>query len=130
MGKLNNLIDIRPIFGFGPNTVATDVIGRNASSHNLYVNMALQIGYLGLLIFILILFVIFMRYVSKGHNQLVRLAVAAFIAILAHQLFEITLVQNQLSIGLIQWLVIATGAAMTLKYYDIKNESEEVNHEK
>ncbi|MCJ1655447.1 hypothetical protein MT342_01555 [Staphylococcus sp. NRL 21/187] len=92
--------------------------------------MALQIGYLGLLIFILILFVIFMRYVSKGHNQLVRLAVAAFIAILAHQLFEITLVQNQLSIGLIQWLVIATGAAMTLKYYDIKNESEEVNHEK
>ncbi|WEN69651.1 O-antigen ligase family protein [Staphylococcus sp. NRL 16/872] len=129
-GRLNNLIDIRPIFGFGPNTVATDVIGRNASSHNLYVNMALQIGYLGLLIFILILFVIFMRYVSKGHNQLVRLAVAAFIAILAHQLFEITLVQNQLSIGLIQWLVIATGAAMTLKYYDIKNESEEVNHEK
>ncbi len=127
---MNNLIDIRPIFGFGPNTVATDVIGRNASSHNLYVNMALQIGYLGLLIFILILFVIFMRYVSKGHNQLVRLAVAAFIAILAHQLFEITLVQNQLSIGLIQWLVIATGAAMTLKYYDIKNESEEVNHEK
>lgn len=30
MGRLSNLIDLRPVFGFGPNTVATDVIGRNA----------------------------------------------------------------------------------------------------
>lgn len=73
-GRLNNLIDLRPIFGFGPNTVATDVIGREASSHNLYINMALQIGYLGLLIFILILFTIFMSYVSKGSNRLVKLS--------------------------------------------------------
>ena len=129
-GRLNNLIDLRPIFGFGPNTVATDVIGREASSHNLYINMALQIGYLGLLIFILILFTIFMSYVSKGSNRLVKLSVAAFIAILAHQLFEITLVQNQLSIGLLQWLVIATGVGVTTSKSNDKNKKEVINNEK
>lgn len=129
-GRLNNLIDLRPIFGFGPNTVATDVIGRDASSHNLYINMALQIGYLGLLIFILILFTIFMSYISKGSNRLVRLSVAAFIAILAHQLFEITLVQNQLSIGLLQWLVIATGVGVTTSKSNDKNKKEVINNEK
>lgn len=129
-GRLNNLIDLRPIFGFGPNTVATDVIGREASSHNLYINMALQIGYLGLLIFILILFTIFMSYVSKGSNRLVKLSAAAFIAILAHQLFEITLVQNQLSIGLLQWLVIATGVGVTTNKSNDKNKKEVINNEK
>lgn len=129
-GRLNNLIDLRPIFGFGPNTVATDVIGRDASSHNLYINMALQIGYLGLLIFILILFTIFMSYISKGSNRLVKLSVAAFIAILAHQLFEITLVQNQLSIGLLQWLVIATGVGVTTSKSNDKNKKEIINNEK
>lgn len=129
-GRLNNLIDLRPIFGFGPNTVATDVIGRDASSHNLYINMALQIGYLGLLIFILILFTIFMSYVSKGSNRLVKLSAAAFIAILAHQLFEITLVQNQLSIGLLQWLVIATGVGVTTSKSNDKNKKEVINNEK
>lgn len=129
-GRLNNLIDLRPIFGFGPNTVATDVIGRDASSHNLYINMALQIGYLGLLIFILILFTIFMSYISKGSNRLVKLSVAAFIAILAHQLFEITLVQNQLSIGLLQWLVIATGVGVTTSKSNDKNKKEVINNEK
>lgn len=129
-GRLSNLIDLRPTFGFGPNTVATDVIGRNASSHNLYINMALQTGYLGLIIFIFILFTIFMKYVYRGQNKLVRLSAAGFIAILAHQLFEITLVQNQLSIGLFQWVVIATGAGMTLKNYDVKKESEEISNEK
>lgn len=129
-GRLNNLIDLRPIFGFGPNTVATDVIGRDASSHNLYINMALQIGYLGLLIFILILFTIFMSYISKGSNRLVRLSVAAFIAILAHQLFEITLVQNQLSIGLLQWLVIATGVGVTTSKSNDKSKKEVINNEK
>lgn len=129
-GRLNNLIDLRPIFGFGPNTVATDVIGREASSHNLYINMALQIGYLGLLIFILILFTIFMSYVSKGSNRLVKLSLAAFIAILAHQLFEITLVQNQLSIGLLQWLVIATGVGVTTSKSNDKNKKEVINNEK
>lgn len=129
-GRLNNLMDLRPIFGFGPNTVATDVIGREASSHNLYINMALQIGYLGLLIFILILFTIFMSYVSKGSNRLVKLSAAAFIAILAHQLFEITLVQNQLSIGLLQWLVIATGVGVTTSKSNDKNKKEVINNEK
>lgn len=129
-GRLINLIDLRPIFGFGPNTVATDVIGRDASSHNLYINMALQIGYLGLLIFILILFTIFMSYISKGSNRLVKLSVAAFIAILAHQLFEITLVQNQLSIGLLQWLVIATGVGVTTSKSNDKNKKEVINNEK
>ncbi|MDU0444103.1 O-antigen ligase family protein [Staphylococcus haemolyticus] len=129
-GRLSNLIDLRPVFGFGPNTVATDVIGRNASSHNLYINMALQTGYLGLIIFIFILFTIFMKYVYRGQNKLVRLSAAGFIAILAHQLFEITLVQNQLSIGLFQWVVIATGAGITLKNYDVKKESEEISDEK
>ncbi|WP_239769829.1 O-antigen ligase family protein [Mammaliicoccus sp. P-M57] len=96
----------KPFFGYGPDKVASDFIGMKASTHNLYLNIVLQVGIIGLIIFFLILYTIFIKsYVQN--TQYSRIAISFFIGILIHQLFEITLIQNQLSVGIFQWIIIA-----------------------
>ncbi|PTJ10220.1 hypothetical protein BU021_03720 [Staphylococcus simulans] len=111
---LNNHLSLKPYFGYGPSTVASDLIGMQASSHNLYMNIALQVGIIGLIIFILLLYFIFIMMITKNKTVISRLSSAFFIAILTHQIFEITLIQNQLSIGLFQWAIIGIGLSPLL----------------
>ncbi|WP_412520306.1 O-antigen ligase family protein [Staphylococcus simulans] len=111
---LNNYLSLKPYFGYGPSTVASDLIGMQASSHNLYMNIALQVGIIGLIIFILLLYFIFMMMIKTNKSVVARLSSAFFIAILTHQIFEITLIQNQLSIGLFQWAIIGIGLSPLL----------------
>lgn len=107
--SLNDYIAVKPFFGYGPSTVASDLIGRQASSHNLYMNIALQMGLVGLLLFIILLYLIFVIMIGKNQSRISRLSAAFYIAILTHQIFEITLIQNQLSIGIFQWAIIGIG---------------------
>lgn len=117
---VNEYISINPGFGYGPNVVASDLIGRDASTHNLFLNITLQIGYVGLVLILILLFIIFMNYLKPKNNIIVKVSGAFFFGILTHQLFEITLIQNQLSIGLFQWIIIAAGISerfdFTLNY--------------
>lgn len=106
---LTAMVEQQPYFGYGMNTVATDLIGHDKSAHNLYLNTLMQIGYVGFSVLIIILFTIWMRLTSVKDDFFVRLSGAYMIAILVHQNFEITLFQNQLSIGMLQWLIIAIG---------------------
>lgn len=106
---LTLMVEQQPYFGYGMNTVATDLIGYDKSAHNLYLNTLMQIGYVGFSCFVLILFVIWMRLSSVKDDFLVRLSGSFMIATLVHQNFEITLFQNQLSIGILQWLIIGVG---------------------
>lgn len=111
---LNNHLSLKPFFGYGPSTVASDLIGMQASSHNLYMNIALQVGIIGLIIFMLLLYFIFMMMIKMKKSLISRISSAFFIAILTHQIFEITLIQNQLSIGLFQWAIIGIGLSPLL----------------
>lgn len=114
--SVNEYISIKPFLGYGPNVVASDLISKDASTHNLYLNLTLQLGYIGLIIFILILFIIFLNYLKSKESIVIKLSAVFFFGILTHQLFEITLIQNQLSIGLFQWIIIAIGISQTHKF--------------
>ncbi|WP_204206528.1 O-antigen ligase family protein [Mammaliicoccus sciuri] len=104
--KIGYFIYQKPFFGYGPDKVASDFIGMKASTHNLYLNIVLQVGIIGLLLFFLILYTIFIK--SYMQNTLhSRIGISFFIGILIHQLFEVTLIQNQLSVGIFQWIIIA-----------------------
>lgn len=107
--SLNGYLSLKPFFGYGPSTVASDLIGRQASSHNLYLNIALQVGLVGLFLFIILLYILFVMMLKRKQSRTVRLAASFYIAILTHQIFEITLIQNQLSIGVFQWAIIGIG---------------------
>lgn len=117
---LTAMVEQQPYFGYGMNTVATDLIGHDKSAHNLYLNTLMQIGYVGFSVLIIILFTIWMRLTSVKDDFFVRLSGAYMIAILVHQNFEITLFQNQLSIGILQWLIIAIGLS---RIFNKKKES-------
>lgn len=124
--SVNEYISIKPFFGYGPNVVASDLISKDASTHNLYLNLTLQLGYIGLVIFIAILFIIFLNYLKPKTNIVIKLSAVFFFGILTHQLFEITLIQNQLSIGLFQWIIIAIGISETHKF-QIEYKKEPIN---
>lgn len=113
---LSEMIKEHPLFGHGMSTVASDLIGNDKSAHNLYLNTLIQIGYIGFACVIIILFIIWMRLTSIRNDFFVRLSGAYMIGILIHQNFEITLFQNQLSIGILQWLIMAIGLSRIFNF--------------
>ncbi|OIU67788.1 hypothetical protein BHE18_12490 [Rossellomorea aquimaris] len=107
-------INEQPWFGYGPGTLPIDVTGIDLSTHNLYLQIALQNGYLGLLVFIILLLYFWIIFYRNLKDKTVRLVASFFIAILIHQSFEIALTQNQLSIGLMQWFIISVGISQVM----------------
>lgn len=120
--QLLDKINDRPFLGYGPGTTPADITTIDISAHNLYMQIVLQNGYLGLIVFMVLMLAIWMSLFKNVHNKTVRLAGAFFTAIMVHQSFEITLIQNQLSIGLMQWFIIAVGISASLNgSYSEKN---------
>ncbi|WP_204180239.1 MULTISPECIES: O-antigen ligase family protein [unclassified Staphylococcus] len=112
---LVEMINLKPLVGYSPGTLASEIIGTNQSPHNLYLNILMQTGYLSLLGFFIIFATIWMTLVKVKDNFIVRLTACYFIAILVHQSFEITLLQNQLSIGLLQWFILGLGLSIAIE---------------
>lgn len=115
-GPILPIIGEHPWFGHGPGVTAGDVLFVNHSLHNLYLQITLQNGYLGISIFMMLLFTIWMTFWVARKDKTVKLVGTFFIAILVHQSFEITLTQNQLSIGLMQWFIISIGISQALHH--------------
>ncbi|MEX2948675.1 O-antigen ligase family protein [Staphylococcus warneri] len=111
---LVDLVNQKPYLGYGMNTVSSDLINVDKSAHNLYLNTLLQIGYIGFVCFILLMFVIWMKLTSEKNDFIVRLSGAFMIGILVHENFEITLFQNQLSIGMLQWMILGIGLSKVI----------------
>ncbi|MBO0602546.1 O-antigen ligase family protein [Sporosarcina sp. E16_3] len=117
-GPILPVIGEHPWFGYGPGVQAGDVMFVNHSLHNLFLQITLQNGYLGLTLFLALLISIWMIFWGARKDRTVKLVGAFFIATLIHQTFEIALIQNQLSIGLMQWFIISIGISQVL--YDPK----------
>ncbi|WP_413518500.1 O-antigen ligase family protein [Carnobacterium maltaromaticum] len=106
---LVNLISYKPLLGYGPGAVPSELSLIQASSHNLFLQITLQNGYIGLTTFVLFLSSFWKRFWVLKTSYHTRLAASFFVGILIHQSFEIALTQNQLSVGLIQWLIVGIG---------------------
>lgn len=120
---LVEVINQKPYIGYSPGTLASDIIATDQSPHNLYLNILMQTGYLSLLGFFIVFLTIWMTLVKVKDNFIVKLTGCYFIAILIHQSFEITLFQNQLSIGLLQWFILGIGLSIAIK--ELRNTSNE-----
>lgn len=95
--------------GTGPESFAefTDKV----SAHNLYLQIALQTGVLGLCAFLAVLLAVWRLFWNGRDRFVVRLSACFFAAILVHQSFEVTLTQNNMALGLFQWWIAAIGAS-------------------
>ena len=110
---LITLIRQRPFFGYGAGALPEDYLDIGFSAHNSYLQVSLQGGLVGLILFLGLLWSIW-GLLRLRYDPTVRVAGSFFVAILVHQTFEVSLLQNNLTIGTVQWLVIACGVAAAL----------------
>ena len=106
------LIDVilRKPWGYGPGAIPEYFLPIALSSHNLYLQVALQAGFIALFILGAILYSIWVYLSSIPHDMIVRLAGSFLLATLVHQAFEVDLTQTNLTIGIVIWSILAIGA--------------------
>ena len=104
----------KPLFGYGASATPSLFLPTGLSSHNLYLQIAIQVGTLGLLFFVILICVLWNCFWKGRDNKIVRLSAAFMVAILIHQLFEVSLTQNNLSIGILQWMIIGQGISFSI----------------
>ena len=64
----------------------------------------------------LLLIKIWSLYYLNKKNKIVKISASYFVGVLIHQVFELSLTQNNLPFGLIAWVIIAIGIKYSLFY--------------
>ncbi len=101
-------IQRRP-WGYGPGASPDYFVPLGLSSHNLYLQVAIQTGLPGLFFLGLIFFLIWSNLYRTREEPLARLTGAYLIGALVFELFEVTLIQNNLTVGIVVWSILAVG---------------------
>ncbi|WP_269051143.1 O-antigen ligase family protein [Sporosarcina sp. G11-34] len=101
-------INDKLFFGFGVGTRAGDITEYRLSSHNQYLQLLTEVGLVGLIAFIVLLWSIWILLIKKN-NFTSNLSASFLIGILVYESFELSLFQNNYSIGLLMWLIMTIG---------------------
>lgn len=110
-GELVDAIALQPFFGYGAGARAETFTSLSWSAHSLYLQVALQVGLVGLLLLLVLLWVVWSRLWPGRHSVVVRLAAGYFLGMLLHQSFEVSLIQNNLGNGFLFWFIIGVAVA-------------------
>ena len=86
-----------------------DFLDTGLSSHNLYLQVLLQSGYVGLFLLIALLWLIMERLMGQSMDNNVALSIAMIVAVVVQETFEVCLLQNHLMVGLMMWMIIGVG---------------------
>lgn len=110
-------IDKKPFFGYGSGVVTDNVIKNfDKSTHSFYIQVLLQVGWLGMLLWCLLFYSIWDIFWLTKMNKITRLSAAFFVGILVQNMFELTFYSNKISIGIMQWMIIAIGISKAGKF--------------
>jgi O-antigen ligase len=109
-------LTLKPILGYGPYYIPKNLLDTGYSAHNVYLQVALQSGCLGLLSLVALLGSIWASFWPGRHDARVRLAGAFLIAIVVHQTFDVSLTQHQPAQALLMWLILGVGTGISLHY--------------
>lgn len=99
----------KPISGYGAGIEARHFIAYDFSSHNLYLQIILQVGIFGLIFLYVILFWLCICFWQGKDDRGVDLSYAYLLSVIIHQIFEVSLIQNNLMTFFLIWLVFAIG---------------------
>ncbi len=102
----------RPYLGYGsgarPNIFLVEkALDVTWSAHSLYFTIIIQIGYVGLGAFLMLLTGLWSKAYTLRHDPLTRIAGSFFIGVCVYQSFECQLTQNNLDVGIALWLIPA-----------------------
>ena len=108
--KLIAVINDNPFFGVGPSVNPGQVTGSGLSAHNIFLQIALQSGYIGLAFFLALLFFIWFYLYDLKNTDKGKAVISIFSGVVIINTFESTLTQNNFVYGLIFWVI--TGLAL------------------
>lgn len=107
-------IKMKPIFGHGAGKLASEITGRNLSAHNLYLEILLRFGLMGLLFFVYFLFKVWNIFWEGRHDCRVILSACFFVGIITHQMNETMLLQGSASLNFPIWILLSIGVNFSL----------------
>ena len=94
------------ILGLGLSTIPEMIYSTNFSSHNLYLQTYLQGGLLNIAFLIIYIRSIFLCFLKEKKGKIKAFGIAFFISIVFHECFEVTLLQNQMNLALVYWMIL------------------------
>lgn len=93
--------------GIGVGFKTSELLNVELSMHNLDLRILLEVGLIGYLLFIFYFFLVIRRLEKLQMNSYKKnIAISIILGILLQQTFEISLTQNNLLIGFLQWFMI------------------------
>ncbi|WP_284879640.1 O-antigen ligase family protein [Acinetobacter variabilis] len=95
-----------PVFGYGLGVDYGVIANVEYSTHNLYLAILLQQGFLGLFLFLTFMYFIYNKSIKNHTNQSRNFIFLIVPVMFLQQNFELSLTQNNLSIMLIFWLLL------------------------
>lgn len=105
----------RPIIGYGASATPNDLINISLSSHNLYIQTAIQVGVVGVCVLFILLSSIWNLMYRGKESIYTKLSASYFIGIIVYQSAEVSLTQNNLAVGIIMWLIIGIGISKSIE---------------
>ena len=111
-----------PIFGYGL-SANPEIAGFTKSSHNLYIQTALQSGLIGLTLLVVVIVTIYRRLSEIEVKPYSRLSECFIIAVLVHESFEICLTQNAITFGFMMWFMMGLGCNLNLQTTEEKKNN-------
>ncbi len=104
-------IQERPLLGYGPMAEPRKLFATDHRAYSTYLLIALQVGLIGLALFILLLNAIWNGFWSGRNHPAVRIAAAALVFIVVHDIFEAHFTQGNAALGILMWMSIGIGLA-------------------
>ncbi|WP_188454995.1 O-antigen ligase family protein [Virgibacillus oceani] len=98
-----------PIMGSGTGISARNVTDMNLTAHNQYIQLFLEIGIIGLIMFIVFVFTIWRALIANSRQFAANWSICFLIGFLIYENFELTMFQNNYSIAMLQWVIITIG---------------------
>ena len=100
--------------GYGTGTTLSSLNGITLSAHNLYIQIMIQNGLIGIFLFLSIIIAIWNILYYGKEDRIVKLCSSFLLGTLAINMFEVTFLQNNLSVMIMQWFFISVGVSRAL----------------
>ena len=108
------LIQERPIKGYGMEATLEDLTEGDLNTHNVYLQLLLQGGILLLGLFIVLITWMWVKLYSIANSAMARSSASTLVGILVIGTFELTLLGQSISFGIIQWFIIGAGLSLAI----------------
>jgi O-antigen ligase len=95
-----------PIFGHGFSLAASQITGQNLSTHNAFFMILLQVGWVGLIPVLCMLYALVAKGLSGDYTQWRTLFTITMVIVIINSTFETELIQNNFRVSVLLWLAL------------------------